>query len=58
MADIVDTCPGCNDGCLDMSTSCKYINLYIDIILIYHVVFEAVCGGLELGICKIKWAFA
>ncbi|KAI7880269.1 RlpA-like double-psi beta-barrel-protein domain-containing protein-containing protein [Mucor mucedo] len=41
MADIVDTCPGCNYGCLDMSTS----------------LFQEVCGGLELGICKIKWTF-
>lgn len=23
MADIVDTCPGCDTGCLDMSSSCK-----------------------------------
>ncbi|KAI9354964.1 hypothetical protein BD770DRAFT_324325 [Pilaira anomala] len=23
MANIVDTCPGCNKGCLDMSMSCK-----------------------------------
>lgn len=29
MANIVDTCPGCSEGCLDMSTSCKYMNLFL-----------------------------
>lgn len=24
LADIVDTCPGCDAGCLDMSSSCKF----------------------------------
>ncbi|KAI8364498.1 RlpA-like double-psi beta-barrel-protein domain-containing protein-containing protein [Choanephora cucurbitarum] len=41
VAEIVDTCPGCSSGCLDMSSS----------------LFERVCGELSMGICPIKWDF-
>ncbi|GAA5796358.1 hypothetical protein EDC94DRAFT_622602 [Helicostylum pulchrum] len=40
-ADVVDTCPGCSHGCLDMSAS----------------LFELVCGSLDLGVCSINWDF-
>ncbi|CAO3589785.1 unnamed protein product [Absidia cylindrospora] len=40
-ARIVDTCPTCPPGGLDMSPK----------------VFKAVCGGLSKGKCKIKWHF-
>ncbi|KAI7897785.1 RlpA-like double-psi beta-barrel-protein domain-containing protein-containing protein [Cokeromyces recurvatus] len=40
-ARIVDTCPGCSSGSLDMSTA----------------LFKKVCGDLALGVCKIKWDF-
>ncbi|CEP19647.1 hypothetical protein [Parasitella parasitica] len=40
-ARIVDTCPGCDHGCLDMSSA----------------LFKKVCGKLELGVCQIKWNF-
>ncbi|ORZ22581.1 RlpA-like double-psi beta-barrel-protein domain-containing protein-containing protein, partial [Absidia repens] len=40
-ARIVDTCPGCDRQNLDMSPK----------------VFQAVCGSLSKGNCKIKWNF-
>ncbi|GAN10276.1 non-catalytic module family EXPN [Mucor ambiguus] len=40
-ARIVDTCPGCENGCLDMSSA----------------LFEEVCGSLDLGVCQISWDF-
>ncbi|KAI8990972.1 RlpA-like double-psi beta-barrel-protein domain-containing protein-containing protein [Mycotypha africana] len=40
-ATIVDTCPGCAKGSLDMSPQ----------------LFKKVCGALTLGVCQIKWGF-
>ncbi|KAI8378621.1 RlpA-like double-psi beta-barrel-protein domain-containing protein-containing protein [Blakeslea trispora] len=40
-AEVVDTCPGCAVGCLDMSSS----------------LFQKVCGELSMGTCPIKWDF-
>ncbi|KAI8973382.1 hypothetical protein BDF20DRAFT_648835 [Mycotypha africana] len=40
-ARIVDTCPTCKRGALDMSPK----------------VFEAVCGQLSMGVCNIDWKF-
>ncbi|KAI8086756.1 uncharacterized protein BX664DRAFT_366151 [Halteromyces radiatus] len=40
-ARIVDTCPTCPRGNLDMSPK----------------VFKTICGNLEKGKCKIKWRF-
>ncbi|KAL0141047.1 RlpA-like double-psi beta-barrel-protein domain-containing protein-containing protein [Mucor lusitanicus] len=41
-ARIVDTCPGCANGCLDMSSACN---------------IQKVCGSLDLGVCQISWDF-
>ncbi|KAI9472145.1 MAG: RlpA-like double-psi beta-barrel-protein domain-containing protein-containing protein [Benjaminiella poitrasii] len=41
VARIVDTCPGCSSGSLDMSSA----------------LFEKVCGDLALGVCQIRWDF-
>ncbi|CEG83976.1 hypothetical protein RMATCC62417_17836 [Rhizopus microsporus] len=40
-ARIVDTCPSCPSGTLDMSPS----------------VYERVCGSLASGVCTIRWNF-
>ncbi|CAO3632092.1 unnamed protein product [Mucor hiemalis] len=40
-AKVVDTCPACGDGALDMSPT----------------VFEKVCGSLSIGVCTISWKF-
>ncbi|KAI8969827.1 hypothetical protein BDB01DRAFT_751034 [Pilobolus umbonatus] len=40
-AKIVDTCPSCASGSLDMSPS----------------LFQKVCGTLSIGVCKIKWDY-
>ncbi|KAI8992409.1 RlpA-like double-psi beta-barrel-protein domain-containing protein-containing protein [Pilobolus umbonatus] len=41
-ARVVDTCPSCDKGHLDMSPA----------------LFKKVCGDLGLGICKINWEMA
>ncbi|CAO3699284.1 hypothetical protein G6F70_004660 [Rhizopus microsporus] len=40
-ARVVDTCPGCDSGSLDMSPA----------------LFKKVCGDLGLGVCSIHWGF-
>ncbi|KAI9364087.1 hypothetical protein BD770DRAFT_406889 [Pilaira anomala] len=40
-ARVVDTCPSCAKGALDMSPK----------------VFELVCGNLAIGVCTINWNF-
>ncbi|KAG2204143.1 uncharacterized protein EV154DRAFT_471911 [Mucor mucedo] len=40
-ARVVDTCPACPQGALDMSPK----------------VFELVCGSLSAGVCTISWSF-
>ncbi|KAG1052813.1 hypothetical protein G6F46_003519 [Rhizopus delemar] len=40
-ARVVDTCPGCDHGSIDMSPA----------------LFKKVCGSLGLGFCSIKWDF-
>ncbi|KAI8061299.1 hypothetical protein BDF21DRAFT_321932, partial [Thamnidium elegans] len=40
-ARVVDTCPSCPKGALDMSPK----------------VFELVCGSLAVGVCTINWNF-
>ncbi|KAI8080812.1 RlpA-like double-psi beta-barrel-protein domain-containing protein-containing protein [Gilbertella persicaria] len=41
MATVVDTCPGCSEGCLDMSIA----------------LFKKVCGDPSMGVCDISWDF-
>ncbi|KAI9469967.1 MAG: hypothetical protein EXX96DRAFT_588221 [Benjaminiella poitrasii] len=41
LAKIVDTCPSCSFGALDMSPK----------------VFKKVCGSLNEGVCRIEWKF-
>ena len=61
IAEIVDTCPGCSSGCLDMSSSCMLNHIILKKqrtkVNIVVLVFERVCGELSMGICPIKWDF-
>lgn len=60
-ARVVDTCPGCDNGSVDMSPAGKIYNVPLPFFCFCFnnlLVFEKVCGSLALGVCSIRWGFA